>query len=64
MVQSHGIDVYLVQFGNPDKRYPEHTIPRTSPAFTRDPNEVYVEAVNGERFVVVIDLLKTSRTKE
>jgi len=57
MVQSHGIDVYLTPFGNPDKRYPEHAIPPTSPAFTRDPNEVYVEAANGERFIVVVDLL-------
>jgi hypothetical protein len=58
MVQSHGIDVYLAPFGNPDTRYPEHTIPRTSPASTRNPNEVYVEAANGERFIVVVDLLK------
>jgi hypothetical protein len=58
MVQNQGIDVYLAPYSDLSKRYPEHAVPRTSPAFSGNPNEVYIEAVDGERFVIVVDLLK------
>jgi len=58
MVQDQGIDVYLAPFNNVKRRYPQHGVPAISPNFTGDPNEVYIEAVDGERFVVVLDLMK------
>jgi hypothetical protein len=56
MVQAQGIDVYLAPFSDSTKRYKEYLIPVTSPSFTSDTNEVYIEAVDGERFVVVVDV--------
>lgn len=58
MVQSQGIDVYLAPFSDITKRYPEYAVPIDSPAHTNDPNEVYIEAVDGERFAIVVDLLE------
>lgn len=45
------------------KRYPEHTILTTSPAFTGKLNEVYIEAVGGERFTIVVKVLEDFDTK-
>lgn len=58
MVQNQGIDVYLAPYGHINERYEQHAVPLGSPAFTNDPNEVYIEAVDGERFMIVADLLK------
>jgi len=58
MVQDQGIDVYLAPYSDITKRYPEHTIPDTSPVFSGNANEVYIEAVDGERFIIVVDLLE------
>jgi hypothetical protein len=58
MVQDQGIDVYLAPHSDTTKRYPEHAVPSTSPVFSSNANEVYIEAVDGERFVIVVDLLK------
>jgi hypothetical protein len=63
MVQNQGIDIYLAPFDHKNKRkintrYPQHGVPSISSNFTGDPNEVYIEAVDGERFVVVLDLMK------
>jgi hypothetical protein len=57
MVQHQGIDVYLAPFGNIGGRYQEHTAPVGSPVYTGNPNDVWIEAVDGERFVIVVDLL-------
>jgi hypothetical protein len=58
MVQHQGIDVYLAPFHDTGKRYREHAAPVNSPVFSGDPNDVWVEAVNGQRFVIIVDLLK------
>jgi hypothetical protein len=58
MVQNQGIDVYLAPFSDLTKPYLQHSVPRASPNFTGDPNEVYIEAVDGERFGVVLGLMK------
>lgn len=58
MVQDQGIDVYIAPFSDITKRYPEHAVPADSPVHTNDPNEIYIEAVDGERFVIVVDLLE------
>lgn len=55
MVQDQGIEVYLAPSSDITKRYKEYSIPTTSPSFTGNPNEVYIEAVDGERFVIVAD---------
>jgi hypothetical protein len=57
MVQHQCNDVYLAPFGNPEGRYREYAAPVDSPVYTGDPNEVWIEAVDGERFVIVVDLL-------
>ena len=56
MVQQQGIDVYLAPFGKVDQRYPEHAAPFSSSDATANSKEVYIEAVDGERFVVLVDL--------
>lgn len=58
MVQDQGIEVYLAPYSDISKRYPEHAVPTTSSSLSGKPNEVYIEAVDGERFVIVVDLLK------
>jgi hypothetical protein len=58
MVQNQGIDVYLAPYSDINGRYQQHAVPLGSPAFTEDPNEVYIQAVDGERFTVVVDVLK------
>ena len=63
MVQDQGIDVYLAPYSDISKRYPEHAVPSTSPAFSGNSNEVYIEAVDGERFVIVVDLLAAFDSK-
>lgn len=69
MVQNQGIDVYLAPYSDASRfnhignRYREYAVPVSSPAFTNDPNDVWIEAVNGERFVVVVDLMKDFEPK-
>ncbi|GAB7326991.1 hypothetical protein MBLNU13_g10939t3 [Cladosporium sp. NU13] len=63
MVQDQGIDVYLPPYNDDNKRFPEHKIPTTSPAFTGKLNEVYIEAVGGERFTIVVKVLEDFDTK-
>ena len=58
MVQNQGIDVYLAPYSDINGRYEQHAVPLGSSAFTNDPNEIYIEAVDGERFTIVGDLLK------
>lgn len=58
MVQDQGLDVYLAPCSDITQRYRQHAVPVGSPNFTGDPNEVYIEAVNGERFIIVVDLMK------
>ena len=58
MVQDQGLDVYLAPFADITKRYQQHAVPAGSPNFTGDPNEVYIEAIDGERFIIVVDLMK------
>lgn len=58
VVQHQGIEVFLAPFSDISERYPEHAVPNTSPAFSSEPNESSIEAVDGERFVVVDDLLE------
>lgn len=64
MVQDQGFDVYLAPFSDITKRYPEYTVPANFPVLTRDANEVYIEAVDGERFVIVVDLLKNFNARQ
>jgi hypothetical protein len=56
MVQSQGVDVYITPYIDITRRYKEYSVPATSPGFTGNTNEVYIEAVDGERFAVVVDL--------
>jgi hypothetical protein len=58
MVQNQGIDVYLAPFSDQTKPYPQHGIPVISPNFTGDPNEVYIQAVDSERFVILVDFMQ------
>lgn len=64
MVQDQGIDVYLAPYSDIRRRYPEHAVPTTSRSFSGKPDEVYIEAVDGERFVIVVDLLEGFDAKE
>ena len=57
MVQDQGLDVYLVPFSDMSKRFRQHVLPTTSPSFTGDRNEVYIEAADDVRFAIVVDLL-------
>jgi hypothetical protein len=57
MPQDQGLDVYLVPFGDMRERYRQHVVPTTSPSFAGDRNQIYIEAVDDERFVIVVDLL-------
>jgi hypothetical protein len=56
MVRHQGIDVYLAPFSDINNRFREYPVPATYPKFTNGASEAYVEAVDGERFVVVVDL--------
>jgi hypothetical protein len=56
MVQSQGVDVYITPYSDITRRYKEYSIPTASPSFTGNSNEVFIEAVDGERFAVVVDL--------
>jgi hypothetical protein len=58
MVQDQGVHVYLAPFGNIKGRYRGYAVPVDSPVFTGDPNDVWIEAVEGERFIIVVDSLK------
>lgn len=58
MVQDQGLDVYLAPLDDITRRYQQHAVPRASPNFNDDPNEVYIEAVDGERFAVMVDLME------
>jgi hypothetical protein len=64
MVQYQGLDVYLAPFGDITRRYQHHTVPAASPDFTGDPNEVYIEAVDGERFILVVDVMDNFDKKD
>jgi hypothetical protein len=55
MVHNQGIEVYLTPFTDMTKRYKEYPVPATSPSFSYDSNEVYIEAVDGERFMIFVD---------
>jgi hypothetical protein len=57
MVQNQGIDVYLAPFSDTTKRYQQYAVPAASLCFSNDPNEVYIEAVDGERFVIVVEVM-------
>ena len=50
MVRHQGIEVYLAPFTNISGRFSEHPVSATSPS------EAYIEAVDGEPFVIVVDL--------
>jgi hypothetical protein len=59
MVKSQGIEVCLAPFNDITQRYTEFPadpteFPTRFPA--EDAHEAYIEAVNGERFVIVVDL--------
>lgn len=58
MVQDQGLNVYLAPSHDLSKPYRQLVSPKGTSSFTGNPNEVYIEAVDGERFVVVIDLMK------
>lgn len=53
MVASGGVEAYLVRYHN-DIRYPEHDYPASSREATSKSAEVYVEAVAGERYAIVV----------
>jgi len=63
MVQDQGIEVYLAQFSDIANRYKEYPVPTASPSLTGDANEVYVEAPDGERFMIVVRLGSISTRK-
>ena len=63
MVKQQGIDVYLAPFGKTDQRYPEHPGPANPTSTTPNSKEVYIEAVDGERFVLVVDLTNDFNAK-
>lgn len=63
MVKQQGVDVYLAPFGREDQRYPEHSPPAGSSHANVNNKEVYIEAVDGERFVLVVDLTKDFDSK-
>ena len=62
MVQDQGINVYVVRC-NDDNLCREYPVPASSPTFTGDLNQVYIEAVEGERFVIIADTYNKSDTK-
>jgi hypothetical protein len=57
MVKQQGIDVYLAPYGKGYQRYPEHPAPVSSSSAVANSKDVYIEAVDGERFILVIDLM-------
>jgi hypothetical protein len=63
MVKQQGIDVYVAPFGKIDQRYPEHPAPIGSVNTALNSKEVYIEAIDGERFVVVVDVGKDFDTR-
>jgi hypothetical protein len=63
MVQNQGLDVYLAPFDDNASRYQQYTASAASPDFTGDPNEVYIEAVDGERFIIMVDVMESFDTK-
>jgi formylmethanofuran dehydrogenase subunit D len=62
MVQNQGLDVYLAPFDDNASRYQQYTASAASPDFTGDPNEVYIEAVDGERFIIMVDVMESFDT--
>jgi hypothetical protein len=56
MVRNQGINVYLAPFDDISNVFREYPVTATSPGFTANATEAYIEAVDGERFVVVVDL--------
>lgn len=58
MVKQQDIDIYLAPFGRENQRYPEYSGPVGSSNAYANSKDVYIEAVDGERFVLVIDLTK------
>jgi hypothetical protein len=57
MVQDQGLNVYLAPARDFTRPYPQLVSREGTSSFTDDPNEVYIEAVDNERFVVIVDLL-------
>jgi hypothetical protein len=56
MVRNQGINLYLAPFDDISNVFREYPVTATSPGFTANATEAYIEAVDGERFVVVVDL--------
>lgn len=57
MVRSDNVEVYITRHKD-DRRFKEYRVPITSDKYRADPNEVYIEAVTNERFVVNVRLLR------
>nr|OQO21471.1 hypothetical protein B0A51_08850 [Rachicladosporium sp. CCFEE 5018] len=51
MVVCNGIEVYIARKSD-GQRYAEYTPPAGSPAYTGNPNEIYIQAREGEHFAV------------
>jgi hypothetical protein len=62
MVQEQGISVYIVRYSD-GSRYREYPVPTSSPSYTGNRNEVYIEAVDGERFIIIADTCNESDTE-
>jgi hypothetical protein len=56
MVAIQGLDVYVAKQADNSRRYAEYAIPQSSPAHTGNPHDVYIEAVDGGRFAVMIEV--------
>lgn len=64
MVQSDRIEVCLIRHSD-GRRYKEYALPpQISAASTGTGNEVYIEAVAGERFAIELKLLRGFRFKD
>lgn len=57
MVQSDKVEVYITRHKD-DRRFKEYRAPIGSRTYSPDLNEVYIEAVNDERFTVCVRLLR------
>jgi hypothetical protein len=50
MVRNQGINVYLAPFDDISNVFREYPVTATSPGFTANATEAYIEAVDGEEF--------------
>jgi len=57
MVKSQGVEVYLVRYED-NHRYPEYECPSPYEEAQHTPNEVYVEAITGERYAIAFVLTR------